>query len=166
MQILNEPTDHGWKLIVDSSLAQLLELHLVVFYSWWIVIAVEKLKCRNNQCSCKSDELVCSDLCQCDDCDNEEPSLRDVIMENDWSIAQTTSNLAWYWLRVSKELSNALLWLQNCTIHHHYISCISLELWLLNDSTHFVHFKLWIGNSDSGMIWSWVMNVIGHDAVK
>ena len=28
MQILNEPTDHGWKLIVDSSLAQLLELHL------------------------------------------------------------------------------------------------------------------------------------------
>ena len=29
-----------------------------------------KSKCRSYQCSCKRNKLVCTDLCQCNECDN------------------------------------------------------------------------------------------------
>ena len=41
-----------------------------------------KGRCNGQKCSCKSHNLVCTELCHCIDCDNEELSISEVCIDD------------------------------------------------------------------------------------
>ena len=77
-----DPCLHGWQMIAGKLVCLPTTLPAAPSAVLELVsCSCKKSKCVGGNCSCKTANLVCTDLCQCNECDNEEPS--NVIMEQD-----------------------------------------------------------------------------------
>jgi hypothetical protein len=85
MQNQPDPCSNGWRITgntlkcVTTTLKPAPNAILELVYC-----KCKKTKCTGGQCSCKRKDLVCTDLCQCLECDNEDPS--HVIMEPEYDV--------------------------------------------------------------------------------